>query len=163
MKTLYIVRHGKSAWDNPDLKDHDRTLLPKGIKRTEKVALFLASKSHKPDLIISSSAIRAFETAKILATELSYEEEKIRIDSNIYYQGSEYLMELLYGLPNEVNAVMLIGHNPTFSHFANKFLDKPISDLPTTGTVSVSFETKKWEEIHTAVKNTNFVIVPRML
>ena len=163
MKTLFIVRHGKSAWDNPDLKDHDRTLLPKGIKRTKKIAKYLAANNHRPDLMISSSAVRAFETAKIIAEELNYNEDKIKLESNIYYQGTDYLMELLYGLPNDVNSVMLFGHNPTFSHFANKFLDKKISDLPTTGTVSISFETEKWEEIHTAAKNTNFVVVPRML
>ncbi len=163
MKTLIIVRHGKSAWDNPNLKDHDRTLLPKGIKRTEKIAGFLAAKNVKPDLIISSTAVRAFETGKILASELNYPEERIRTEPDIYYQGTDYLMELLYGLPNEVNSVMLIGHNPTFSHFANEFLNKPISDLPTTGTVSISFKTEKWEEIHIAAKNTNFVVVPRML
>jgi phosphohistidine phosphatase len=163
MKTLLIVRHGKSAWDNPELKDHDRTLLPKGIARTKKVGNYLADKKNKPDLIVTSSAIRALETSKILAAKLNYPIEQIRIESDIYHQGSKYLMELLYGLPNDVNSVMLVGHNPTFTHFANKFLDEPIDALPTTGAVSISFATEKWEEINIATKNTNFVVAPRML
>jgi len=163
MKTLYIIRHGKSAWDNPSIKDHDRTLLQEGIERTNKVAKFLASRNIMPDLIVSSSATRAFETAKILAHELHYSEDDIRVETDIYDQGTAYLMELLYGLPNEISSVMLIGHNPTFTHFANKFIDKPIDALVTTGTVSISFETDKWEELHLAPKITNFVVVPKML
>ncbi len=163
MKTLLIVRHGKSAWDDPNLKDHDRTLLPKGIVRTNKVADYFVRKKIKPNLIVSSSALRALETSKILAAKLNYPTELIRIESDIYHQGSEYLMELLYGLPNDVKSVMLVGHNPTFIHFANKFLDVQIDALPTTGAVSISFLTEKWEEINMATKNTNFVIAPRML
>ena len=163
MKTLYIIRHGKSAWDNPSIKDHNRTLLPEGTERTKKVAKFLASRNIMPDLIVSSSATRAFETAKILAHELHYSEDDIRVETDIYDQGTAYLMELLYGLPNEISSVMLIGHNPTFTHFANKFIDKPIDALVTTGTVSISFETDKWEELHLAPKITNFVVVPKML
>lgn len=163
MKTLYIIRHGKSAWDNPSVRDHDRTLLPEGIERTKKVAKFLADKNIKPDLIVSSSATRAFETAKIIAHQLHYPEADIRVETDIYDQGTAYLMELLYGLPNEVSSVMLIGHNPTFTHFANKFMDKSIDALATTGTVSISFNTDKWEELHLASKITNFVVVPKML
>ena len=163
MKTLLILRHGKSAWDNPLVKDHDRILLQEGIERTNKVAKFLVGKNIKPDLIVSSSAIRAFETAKIIAQNLEYPEINIRVESDIYYQGIDYLMELLYELSNDFNSVILIGHNPTFTHFANKFLDKSIDGLPTTGTVSISFNTDKWEDIDHAAKNTNFVIAPKML
>jgi len=163
MKTLYIIRHGKSAWDNPSNRDHDRTLLPEGIERTKKIAKFLADKNIKPDLIVSSSATRAFETARILAHKLHYSEDDIRVETDIYDQGTAYLMELIYGLPNEVSSVMLIGHNPTFTHFANKFMDKSIDALATTGTVSISFETDKWEDIHLATKITNFVVVPKIL
>ena len=163
MKTLYIVRHGKSAWGDPDLKDHDRILLPKGIKKTGKIANFLLGKKIKPELLISSSAKRAVETAVILAKKLNYPEENIKTESNIYYQGTDFLFDLLHALPDEISSVMLVGHNPTFSNFANKFLDKRIDDLPTTGTVSVSFETDRWEDILLAAKKTNFVVVPKML
>jgi phosphohistidine phosphatase len=98
-----------------------------------------------------------------LAHQLHYPEADIRVETDIYDQGAAYLMELLYGLPNEVSSVMLIGHNPTFTHFANKFMDKSIDALATTGTVSISFDTDKWEELHLASKITNFVIVPKML
>ena len=163
MKTLLIIRHGKSAWDNPSLKDHDRTLLPEGIRKTVKVSEFLVNKNVKPDLIASSSAHRAIETAKIFASHLAYDEKKIMVESEIYHQGTDYLLDLLYGLSDEIKTVMLVGHNPTFTQFANKFLIKPIDGLPTSGTVSISFDTDKWEDIHLAAKIVNFVIVPTML
>ncbi|HQQ12358.1 MAG TPA: histidine phosphatase family protein, partial [Bacteroidales bacterium] len=70
MKTLYIVRHAKSSWDFPEVSDHDRPLLEKGKKRTRKIIDFLQKKKVKPDLIISSSALRARETAGYLAVGL---------------------------------------------------------------------------------------------
>lgn len=163
MKTLIIVRHGKSAWDDPSLKDHDRVLLPKGIRRTTKVANFLAEKSIKPDLIISSTAKRVVETAAIIANKLGYPEKDIRLESNIYSQGDDYLLDLLHSLPNHIQSVMLFGHNPSFSNFANKFLVNKTDWLPTTGTVSISFETDQWEDVLLATKKTNFVITPKML
>ncbi len=79
MKTLYIVRHAKSSWDHPGLGDDQRPLLEKGKKRTKYVVDYFLENNINPDLIISSHAVRAFETAKIIATSLDYPENKINL------------------------------------------------------------------------------------
>ena len=162
-KILYIVRHAKSAWDEPDLSDHDRPLLEKGVKKTKFVAGFLVEKGVKPDIIISSSAVRAHETARLLASELGYPDSEIKIESRIYSADEDDLFDILFALPDNVNSVMLVGHNPTFTYFANYFLKEEIEWMPTSSVVAIEFKTGKWEEIATAKKTTQFVITPRML
>lgn len=163
MKTLYITRHAKSSWENESLSDHQRPLIPKGIKRTQLVADYLLEKNGNIDLILSSSAVRALETAKLFAQKLNYPQENIRIEENIYHASLDSLSELLYSVSNKVKSVMLVGHNPTFTYFANYFLDQKLDWLPTSGIVCVEFDTEQWENLHIAKKTINFVITPRML
>lgn len=163
MKTLYIVRHGESSMGGPELKDQDRTLLQTGKQQTVKIAKFLESRSVKPDIIISSTATRAYETSKIIADFVNYSIEDITKDKSIYNSDVPEVLELLYGLDNSTQSAMIFGHNPTFTFLANKFLHDPIEFLPPTGVVSLNFDTQKWEDIMLAERETNFVIYPKML
>lgn len=163
MKTLYIVRHAKSSWDYPELPDYERPLLEKGKKRTKLVAGYLEENNIWIDRIISSHAVRAFETAKIIAAEISYPEDEIRIFEDIYFGDVDKLFDHLFKLPEEIQSVMLVGHNPTFTYFANSFLKKEIEWLPTSGIVCIEFKTDKWEKLHNAKKTVKFVITPGML
>lgn len=163
MKTLYIVRHAKSSWDDPQLRDVDRPLIEKGIKKTGRVSDFLMPKGLKVDLIISSPAVRARETAKLYAPTFAYDPDKIIIDPKIYEHSANSLMEILFELDNTIRSVMLVGHNPGFTDFANRFLDSTIDWLPTSGIVCINFQTDKWEEISITKKSTSFVVYPGML
>ncbi len=163
MKTLYIVRHAKSSWDDPGLADHDRPLMKKGINKTLKITEFLKWKITCPDLFLSSTAVRARQTAEIISQGINYPSEKISITNNLYHAGSETIFNELYGLSNQVNSVMIFGHNPGMTYFVNKFLNPTIENLPTSGIVSVSFETNKWEKINEAKFHVNFVMFPKML
>lgn len=163
MKTLYIVRHAKSSWKYPELTDEERPLLEKGKKRTRKVIDYLLDKNTKVDLIISSHAVRALETARILAHALGYAEDNILISRQVYHASAEQLYDQFFDLSNEVENLMIVGHNPAFTSFANHFLDKKIDWLPTSGIVSVSFDTRLWVNINMAERSTNFVVYPREL
>ena len=163
MKTLYIVRHAKSSWDHPELSDHERPLLEKGKKRTKLVAGYLQENNIRIDRIISSYAVRAFETAKIIAVEINYPEDEIRIFEDIYYGDTDKLFDHLFRLPEKIQSVMLVGHNPTFTSLANSFLDEEIEWLPTSGIVCIEFKTDKWKKLHNAKKTVKFVITPKMM
>lgn len=163
MKTVYIVRHAKSSWDNPLQPDVERPLLEKGKKRTKKIIDFLQSEHVRVDHMISSHAVRALETAKILAHALNFPKEDIRIDSRIYSTDGEGLFTEFYDLPQNASSVMIVGHNPALTEFVNYFLDPPIDNLPTSGVVSVSFETERWEEVATAAHHVNFMAFPKIL
>jgi len=163
MKTLYIVRHAKSSWENPGLADHERPILKKGKNRTQLVCNYLVENNYNVDLLISSHAVRARQTASIIADGLNYPEENIQISPTIYHGDIDDLLNQLFELPNDVNSVMLFGHNPTFTSFANYFLPKNIDWLPTSAVVCIEFKTDKWENFINARKKAKFVITPRLL
>lgn len=162
MKTLYIVRHAKSSWEF-NVQDDERSLLSKGIKRTHKIGKYLKEKQTSVDLILSSYAVRAFETAKIIASAIDYPEENIIIVDNLYHATTDRLYDELYGLDNDVKSVMIFGHNPTFTSFANHFLEQEIDWLPTSGLVAVNFLTDHWTEISSAKHQELFAVFPKDL
>ena len=162
-KTVYIVRHAKSSWDNFALSDHDRPLLPVGIKKTKRISKYLKSKKVLPDLFISSSAVRAFETARLIAKGIGYETDAIDNRKELYHAGIDEIYDELFSIDNSVNSVMIFGHNPTFTFFVNNFVSPEIDNLPTSGVVGVEFKANSWESIANAKFKVNFVVFPRML
>jgi phosphohistidine phosphatase len=163
MKRLYLIRHAKSSWGEPGESDIDRPLLEKGIKRTMKVIRFLNERDVKIDLMISSPAVRAYQTALLVAKGIGYPEDKIQIDRKIYDGYYDRILDLIYATSGEVDSLMIIGHNPTITHLANLFLHPGIDILPTAGTVCISFDTKKWESLPSVEPVSEFIIFPKML
>lgn len=162
MKTIYIVRHAKSSWDINDSPDIQRPLLEKGKKRTKKVIDYLLQNNVQVDYIMSSHAVRALETAKILAHALKYVNE-IKVDSHLYYADGDSILNQFFDLPDRYQSIMIVGHNPALSDFVNKYLEDPIDHLPTSGIVSISFHTERWDKVPTAGYKVNFVLFPKEL
>lgn len=110
-KLLTLLRHGKSDWDDPSLSDFARPLKRRGQRDAVRVGEHLASLGLVPDLIVSSPAVRARQTATLFAAALGYA-GAIRWDERIYAANSVELMTLLRELPDGSAHVVLIGHNP---------------------------------------------------
>ncbi|MCX6243513.1 MAG: histidine phosphatase family protein [Bacteroidetes bacterium] len=163
MKRLYLVRHAKSSREEPGMQDIDRPLLEKGIQRTQKVIRFLKERKVKIDLIISSPAERAFQTAILVAKGMDYPENEIRLERKIYDGYYDRILDLIYSIPNHVDSLMIFGHNPTITLLSNLFLNPGIEPLPTTGTVCISFDTDKWEKIPSVEPVKEFVVIPKQL
>jgi phosphohistidine phosphatase len=144
MKTLHIVRHGKSSWDLPGISDIDRPLIEKGVQNNYVMAERLKAKFEKPQLILSSPAIRAIHTAIIFARILNVSVEFIQFRNNIYESEPSFIFEIIEEAPININNLMIFGHNPTFTDFANHFLIPKIDNLPTSGIVSLQFNSKNW-------------------
>ncbi|MFH1119022.1 MAG: histidine phosphatase family protein [Bacteroidota bacterium] len=162
MKTLYLMRHAKSSWKHAELNDLDRPLLEKGLKRTRLIINYLQTNERKIELIITSHAVRAVETARIIARAFNVEESNFRIEKGVYMADADSLMDQFYDLPTAVSEVMLVGHNPSITNFANTFLDEKIDYLPTSGVVAINFETDNWEDLPVARFKTDFTIFPKM-
>jgi len=163
MKRLYLVRHAKSSWEEPGGSDMDRPLMDKGIKRTMKVIRYLNERGVKIDRMLSSPAVRAYQTAVLMAKGMGYPEDKIVVDRKIYDGYYDRILDLIYASPNDVDSLMILGHNPTITHLANLFLHPGVDLLPTTGTICISFDTGKWEAIPSVEPVSEFVIFPKML
>ncbi len=163
MKTLYIVRHAKSSWDFTELPDIERPLTEKGIYNTKKIITELSKKNISIDLLICSQAKRAYDTAKLLATGLNYPVEKIILSKGIYQVGTDDIFNLIFGIKDNVDSLMIVGHNPTLTQFANLFLEEMIELLPTSGIISINFEADSWNDIIKAPHKTNFNIFPKQM
>jgi phosphohistidine phosphatase len=146
MKTLYIVRHAKSSWDDPDMGDFDRPLNERGMKDAPRMGRRLSEKGVAPDLIISSPAARALSTARLIAKEVGYPEKNIHHDRSIYHGGPGTLLDVIQKAGDKSEIVMIVGHNPGLTEFANDLLNENIGNIPTTGVVAGHLKINSWKE-----------------
>lgn len=160
MKTLYLVRHAKSSWDHTELKDTDRPLMGKGINKTKKTIKFLREKKVSIDLMISSPALRAYETAKLIAKGLDYPLDKIVTERKLYEGTVDDILGLIRETENNTDSLMLFGHNPVFSMLAGSLIDIGDDYLPTSGVACISFHTDKWKKISEVKPRNEFLFFP---
>ena len=147
MKTLHIVRHGKALQDYRFIQDFDRPLIEKGIMNNEAMAKQLLTRYSVPDLIFSSHAARALQTAYIFARVMVYPYDRIQINERLYLDGEKETYRILESLPDEVQSVMIVGHNPDVTFVANTYAGRGIEPIPTSGVVTINFTTNRWREI----------------
>lgn len=148
MKTLLLVRHAKSSWDNPGLRDFDRPLNERGQTDAPRMAQFLAKQGVVPDLLVSSPAKRAITTALFFAEVFNKKPEEIIREANIYEAYPQEILQIISKLPNEADTVMLFGHNPTFTDVANRFTEDFIDNVPTCGIVKITSSVEHWNEMY---------------
>jgi phosphohistidine phosphatase len=111
------------------------------------MAKVLAKHISKPDLIISSYAKRAVETAGFFAEEFNYDKNDIRIEEQLYMCSPQTILNLLKELGNNTDTVLLFGHNPELTSFCNMINNHSIDNMPTCGMYGMKFEIDKWNEI----------------
>jgi phosphohistidine phosphatase len=148
MKKLIIIRHGKATHEL--MPDRERFLTEKGIKRVAKHAEILKEKNIFPDLIVSSPAVRAYETAKIIAKSLNYNNANIVINEYFYFESMQTVINHLGQLPNDASTVFIVGHNNLWTDLADALSSKDIWHLRTAGIFGVQLDTDDWAEIFTA-------------
>jgi phosphohistidine phosphatase len=146
MKTLILVRHAKSSWDDPSLDDRDRPLNGRGKKDAPAMGERLAKLGIEPELMVSSPAVRALTTAEIFAKALDFKRKKIMVDEQIYASSPAILLKRIHAIDDEVKCAMLFGHNPELSDLAHDFSPQ-IDDLPTCAVVELHFDVKTWLQI----------------
>ena len=147
MKTLYLVRHAKSSWDFPELTDIDRPLNKRGQRNAPEMGERLAKKGILPDLMLTSPAKRAVDTCREIAGKIGYPAEKIVVNKKIYHAYTLELLDIVSAQPNDINSLMLFGHNPGFTGFANKLCHVDIHNIPTSGIFCCTFDIETWEDV----------------
>ena len=147
MKTLFLVRHAKSSWDDPGLNDHDRPLNKRGEKDAPRMAKRLKERDVLIDLMVTSTAARAKATAKAFAEKLEYPRKDIVEEKKLYHASPDALLQVVRHLPREASRVFLFGHNPGLTEFANLLTREQIMNVPTCGIVEVHFETGHWSDV----------------
>ena len=137
MKTLTLVRHAKSSWKHADLTDRERPLNKRGERDAPIMGKRIVAAGIRPSLIISSPAVRAWTTAKIIANEIGYPREFLQREDSLYHASLDDILDVLVAQDAEFNNVMLFGHNPGLTTFANYLSPGITNNLPTTGVLSV--------------------------
>ncbi len=147
VKKLYLFRHAKSSWDNPDLDDFDRPLNKRGKRDAPFMGELLLEKGIKPDVLISSPAKRAYATAKVIAKKLGYPRREIQKDKKLYLASAGELLRIINELPDEYSSVMLFGHNPGLTQICNLLSNANIMNIPTSGIAEIDFEVDSWKNV----------------
>jgi phosphohistidine phosphatase len=148
MRTLYLIRHAKSSWDNPGLRDFDRPLNDRGQREAPKMAELLAETGCRPDLLVSSPAKRALTTARVFARQFQIPEAQIQQQPDIYEAHPRDILKIVSALPASAHTALIFGHNPTFTDVANVFSNVWIDNVPTCGIVHIESSAPTWDAVY---------------
>jgi phosphohistidine phosphatase len=147
-KRLTLVRHAKSDWSLPGQQDWDRVLNKRGQQDAPEMARRLRSRRLKPDLILSSPAVRALTTASIMARELKVPPEHIAQDERLYLADPAAIVEVVRELGGDLRHVMVCGHNPGITECANRLsAGEHIDNMPTCAVFTACFRLDDWSKL----------------
>ena len=160
MKTLYFIRHAKSSWKH-SVKDRQRSLHKRGVNDALLVSKLVAKTIAKPQIIITSDALRTQCTATYFKDAFGLENDLFVVNPELYDFSGQQVTKLIKELKNTQDCVMLCGHNHAFTSIVNILGSISIDNVPTCGFVAITFEGDKWSEITTGT--TVKTVFPRDL
>ena len=147
MKVLTLVRHAKSSWKNPGLPDLMRPLNKRGQRDAPMMGRRLAEQGIGVELIISSPATRAMETAGAVAEEIEYPWDAIVAEERLYEADAGEILAVIEEQDDWIDDLMLVGHNPGLTSVANVLSQADLESVPTCGVVGLRYDVERWTEI----------------
>ena len=161
MKTLILLRHAKSDWQDAKLRDFDRPLAQRGRRDAPRMGRALNEKFIRPDLIVCSPAVRATQTMeqfkKAAAINLP-----ISFEQNIYEASVGELMKIVRGLPDDKNTVLMVGHNPGFEALLWR-LTGVAEHMATAALACIELPVEKWSDIEDNQGKLVWFMTPKSL
>jgi phosphohistidine phosphatase len=161
MKTLCLVRHAKATQQMSDLADIDRPLVERGYRDAHTISKKLAATGFSPDLIMTSTGIRALTTALIFARNLGYDSGRVVLTDILYNATAEQVLDSLLEIPDEVERVMVFGHNPSITNAVNLMVKELIEHVPTSGVAGITLDIKKWDQLQHVTGKLQFFEFPK--
>jgi len=154
VKTIYLLRHAKSSWDDAALPDFQRPLAPRGRKAAPRLGTYMAQHGLVPDRVLCSAARRAVETWQAVSEALG-DQVEVQVREDLYHATPGSLLDAVRHLPPEVQSVLLIGHNPTFEDLAlalagsgeEEALEELDRKYPTGAMAILDFPVQDWNEV----------------
>ena len=167
MKRIVLLRHAKSAWDDPTIRDRERPLSPRGRKAAKRVGRWAKKHGVRPQLVVCSSAVRARQTLERVLPGLG--EPAVWIEVTLYAASAETLLARIRALPEEVDEAMLVGHNPGLMDLTlllaapGRNRRRAQENVPTGALVELELETERWAEVAAGEARLTRFVVPREL
>lgn len=147
MKRLTLIRHAKSSWKHPELDDHERPLNKRGRRDAPEMGARLARRAERFDLLLSSTARRARDTADAIAEALGAGAGRQAASADLYHADAEDLLAELRGLDPALERVALVGHNPALTDLANRLAGTSLVKLPTAAVFTVELPVDDWSAV----------------
>jgi phosphohistidine phosphatase len=163
LKTLLLIRHAKSDWNDAALKDFDRPLNDRGKKAAPVMGKRLLDKNIKIDAFISSPAKRAKKTAELIAKEYDVKKEKIIFQDKLYLAEPAVFWDVISKTDDDHKHIAVFSHNPGITDFANQLTpeDIRVDNIPTCGVFAVKANIKYWKDFQDAKKEFWFFDYPK--
>ncbi len=169
MRILYLLRHAKSSWADPDLPDHDRPLTPRGERAARRIAVHIRRERIRPGLVLCSTAARARRTLEIIASALG-DAVAVRVEDGLYGVEAEDLLTRLREVPDAVDAVLVVGHNPGLQELAVELAGegdtgalRRLNEKFPTGALATFTTAGHWSELGTRTTRLESLVLPRDL
>ena len=166
VRTLYLLRHAKSSWDDPALADHERPLAPRGRRDAKRVAEHLRALGVEPGLVLCSTSARTRETLEFLLPALGA--STVLYEDGLYGASRDELLARVHRVPDEVASLMLIGHNPGMEDLAlglassGDELDRVRAKFPTAALATLTIATS-WNRLAPGGAVLESYVVPKQL
>jgi phosphohistidine phosphatase len=162
VKRLILLRHAKSSWSDDGLSDSERPLSGRGERDAPRMGVRLRERGIRPDLVLSSPALRARRTASLVARALDYPDDAIRLDATLYLAAPVEILAVVAEQADAVDCLLVVGHNPGLTELTNLLLPElELANLPTAGTVVVDCATERWAEVRNAQRRLVYYDYPK--
>ncbi len=169
-KRLILLRHAKSAWEDQDIADFDRPLSSRGRKAAPIIGAHLARAGYVPDLVLCSSASRALETLNLVIAGWQHQ-PNTRKQKSLYLAMPREMLKRVQSVGNEVNTVMLVGHNPGIADLANWLCHEGDATVrgalsrkfPTGAVAVIDFDVEDWREVDAETGRLVEFVTPRQI
>jgi phosphohistidine phosphatase len=162
-RNLYIVRHATAEDASFFQRDHDRELTPEGIMEAARMGRYLNAKNCQPDAIVSSTAARALKTAQLMAEQLGFAPVNVGAVANLFDGGPRAYLAAVNTAPTDCAALMLVGHNPDVSYFAEFLTHQVVGYMDKGEVIAIEFKNLTWAEISGRTGRVLFQIAPNQV
>lgn len=147
MKDLLLMRHAKSSWSQAGLADHERPLNPRGRRAAPDMGRRLAARRLVPARLIVSDALRAWQTAGLMAAEMGLDEAALVPEPRLYEADAADWLALIRELPDEHDCLGMLGHNPALEELAGYLVDLRAAKVPTMAVIHARFDSDRWADV----------------
>jgi len=159
MKTLFLLRHAKSSWDDLSLSDFDRPLNERGRRTAPFMGELMRKRGLSPQIIISSPAARAGETALAVTKAAGLKVEPV-YDARIYEASPHTLVEIITAIDDLRSSAMLVGHNPGMEGVVN-FLTGRVEPMPTAALAVLELDIDRWQDMNAGSARKAEILRPK--
>lgn len=162
MKRIYLLRHAKSDWEADYEADHERPLNKRGRGAAQQMGRFLTVVGQTPDLVVTSSAVRAADTVELAMSAGSWS-CPVEVTRDLYASSPSAVMHLVQTFAGSHDRLLLVGHEPTWSELASALIGGGHVKLPTAALARIDFDVEGWAEVEFGAGILTWVVTPKLL